>query len=84
MGDAVSSRTAPRLEIKIIGTADIAQVDIVKNNTYVHQLKPNQREVSLSYVDAAFGEGESYYYVRAQQTDGQLVWSSPIWVRKMP
>ena len=84
MGDSVTSRTAPRLEIKILGTAPIAQLDIIKNNTYIHQVKPAQREVSLTYVDAAFGEGESYYYVRAQQTDGQLVWSSPIWVSKTP
>ncbi len=27
MGDAVESRTAPRLEIKILGTAPIAQLD---------------------------------------------------------
>ena len=84
MGDSVTSSTAPRLEIKILGTAPIAQLDIIKNNTYIHQVKPAQREVSLTYVDAAFGEGESYYYVRAQQTDGQLVWSSPIWVSKTP
>lgn len=84
MGDIVASKTAPRLEIKIIGTAPIAQVDIVKNNRYVHQIKPEQREVALTYVDAAFFEGEAYYYVRAQQTDGQLVWSSPIWVRRKP
>ena len=82
MGDAVESRTAPRLEIRILGTAPIAQLNIIKNNTYVHQIKPGQPDVSLSYVDAAFGDGESYYYVRAQQTDGQLVWSSPIWVRR--
>ncbi len=82
MGDAVESRTAPRLEIRILGTAPIAQLDIIKNNAYVHQIKPGQQDVSLSYVDAAFGDGESYYYVRAQQTDGQLVWSSPIWVRR--
>lgn len=84
MGDAVSSRTAPRLEIRILGTAPVAEVEIVKNNVYVHKAMPGGREVSLSYVDAAFGEGESYYYVRARQTDGQLVWSSPIWVRKTP
>ncbi len=84
MGDAISSSSAPRLEIRIIGTAPVAQVDIVKNNSYVHQIKPNQREVALTYVDSAFADGESYYYVRARQADGQLVWSSPIWVRKLP
>jgi hypothetical protein len=82
MGDIVASRTAPRLEVKILGTAPIAQVDVVKSNKYVYQLKPGTKEAGFSYVDSDFGSGESYYYVRAQQADGQLVWSSPIWVRK--
>jgi len=84
MGDAGESRTPPRLEIKLIGTAPIAEVEIIKTNTYVHKVSPGTTEVTLSYTDAAFADGESYYYVRARQTDGQLVWSSPIWIKRIP
>jgi hypothetical protein len=33
-------------------------------------------------VDNSAGSGESYYYVRVEQADGQLAWSSPIWTRR--
>ena len=81
MGDAVKSDAPPKLVVKILGTAPVKQVDVVKNNTYIHKLNPNQKEVSFEYVDDAVKAGESYYYIRAEQTDGQLVWSSPIWIR---
>jgi hypothetical protein len=87
LGDIADSSSAPRLVVKILGTATIKQIDVVKNNEYVHQLKPGTKEVSFTFTDAAFGEGptpdkSNYYYVRAEQEDGELVWSSPIWVKK--
>ena len=81
MGDIVNSSHKPKLIAKIIGTAPIKHVDVIKNNTYVHKLDPNRQDVTFEYVDEAAQPGESYYYVRAVQTDGQVVWSSPIWVR---
>ncbi|MBK5292722.1 MAG: hypothetical protein JJE04_13715 [Acidobacteriia bacterium] len=83
MGDIVNVTEAPKLQVRILGTAPIRQVDIIRNNTYVHKLTPNQADVKFEYLDAASTAGEAYYYVRAEQTDGQLVWSSPIWVRRM-
>jgi len=73
--------------VKIVGTAKIKQIDVVKNNEYVHQVKPGSKEASFTFADAAFGEGPTpdktnYYYVRAEQEDGELVWSSPIGVKK--
>ncbi len=80
MGDSGTSSSPPRLIVKIIGTAPIKQVDVIKNNKYVHQVSPKRREESFEYVDSSFGEGDNYYYIRVEQTDGQLAWSSPIWV----
>ena len=64
-----------------MGTAPIKEVDVIRSNQYVHKLSPNQRDVKFEYLDAAPSAGEIYYYVRAEQTDGQLVWSSPIWIK---
>jgi hypothetical protein len=55
---------------------------VIKNNTYIHKVNPNQKETALEYVDNSASAGESYYYVRVEQTDGQLAWSSPIWTRR--
>jgi hypothetical protein len=84
MGDVTEADSPPRLLVRIVGTAAIAQIDVIKNNKYVHQLKPLQNDVSFEYLDNAIETGESYYYVRAEQTDGQLAWSSPIWVKYRP
>ena len=82
MGDIVGSKQNPRLVAHIIGTAPIKEVDVVRSNQYIHKLNPNKQDVSFEYLDAAAPSGESYYYVRAEQSDGQLVWSSPIWIKR--
>jgi len=81
MGDIMESATPPKLVVKITGTAPIKQIDVIKNNQYVHQIKPESSRVeSFEYLDNAAVAGQSYYYIRAEQLDGQLAWSSPIWV----
>ena len=80
MGDIVRTAERPRFRIHIDGTARLAQVDVIKNNTYVFQHKPDSDAVTFEYRDAAPSPGESYYYVRVQQIDGHVGWSSPIWV----
>lgn len=87
MGDIAASSTNPRLKVKIVGTANIRQIDVVKNNQYVHKLTPGTREASFTFADTAFADGPTpdgtnYYYIRAEQVDGEMVWSSPIWVKK--
>jgi hypothetical protein len=36
--------------------------------------------VNFEYVDREAPPGEHWYYVRIEQSDGELAWSSPIWV----
>jgi len=40
--------------------------------------------VKFSYTDENPREGENYYYVRVTQLNGQMAWSSPIWMRYRP
>ena len=81
MGDITSTAGQPRLVVKVLGTAPIKEIHVIKNNTYVHKVSPGTKDASFEYVDRSFGPGENYYYVRAEQVDGQLAWSSPIWVK---
>jgi len=84
MGDIIEAAAPPKFSVRIVGTAPIAQIDVIKNNQYVHQLKPQKNDVTFEYLDNSIERGESYYYVRIEQSDGQLAWSSPIWVRYRP
>ncbi len=80
MGDEFTTNQRPRLKIHIRGTAEIAKVDVIKNNTYVYTVDPQGSTVDLEYEDLKAEPGVSYYYVRVQQEDGQIAWGSPMWV----
>lgn len=80
MGDALKTSSAPTLKFKIAGTDVIAKVDIVKDETFVYHAEPNQQTVEFTFRDSNVSKRESYYYVRIQQRDRNLAWSSPIWV----
>lgn len=79
-GDITESAAAPRLRVRVIGTAAIKRIDVVRNGSYVHLVEPGRQDVAFEFTDASPVAGESYYYVRAEQVDGQLAWSSPVWV----
>ncbi|MDE0105504.1 MAG: DUF3604 domain-containing protein [Bryobacterales bacterium] len=80
MGDIIDSDRPPRLTVRVIGTDRIKQFVIVKNEQIVYTSHPNQEQYSFEYTDRNFEAGSNYYYIRALQNDGQVAWSSPIWV----
>jgi hypothetical protein len=81
MGDAFSSSSAPELSVKLIGTAPFAKVVVVKDGKYVYSTQPNSKNVDFRWRDYAPQAGKtSYYYVRGEQENGELVWASPFWI----
>ena len=81
MGDAFSSSSRPALQVNLTGTANFAKVYVVKDNKYVYSINPNTANVSFSWVDNTPAPGKtSYYYVRGEQQDGNIVWVSPMWI----
>ena len=80
MGDIIDSDEAPILNIHVVGTDRIKQLVIVKNQEIIYTRHPNADEITMRYRDEDFEAGANYYYVRVLQNDGQVAWSSPIWV----
>jgi hypothetical protein len=83
MGDEV--RTAkPGLDVVVLGTGVIDRVDVIRNNEVVHTVRPPKDgdEAKFRWDDPAPVKGDraSWYYVRVVQKDGQMAWSSPLWV----
>ena len=68
--------------MRAIGTGAIKQIDLIKNQKFVYTTRPGTKEASFEFTDQELVRGESWYYVRVLQEDGQLAWSSPIWVTK--
>jgi hypothetical protein len=80
MGDEFKTKAAPTLEIKVIGTKPIAKIDILKDSEVVDTLRPAQVSHQSTWTDPKPDRGVHYYYIRAEQTDGQLAWASPLWI----
>ena len=81
MGDAFSTTSLPELHVKFVGTKPIAKVHVVKDNKYVYTVEPKTIKVNFSWKDTAPQSGKtSYYYVRGEQEDGEIVWASPMWI----
>jgi len=81
MGDEFSLSGPPSLTVKLIGTASFARVTVVKDGRDAYVIEPKAKEVDFTWRDDAAQAGKtSYYYVRGEQSDGQLVWASPMWI----
>jgi hypothetical protein len=81
MGDQFESTELPTLQVKLVGTAPFAKVHVIKDNQYVYSVEPKQANVEFSWRDSKAEPGkQSYYYVRGEQQDGEIVWVSPMWI----
>ncbi len=81
MGDIFSTAAPPELRVKLAGTAPFAKVHVIKDNKYAYSIEPKQAAVEFSWRDNTPQAGKmSYYYVRGEQADGEIVWASPLWI----
>jgi len=80
MGDEFKTTKAPALKLTIIGTKTLAGINILKDSAVVETIKPGKQEYRGDWTDPKPEEGVHYYYVRVQQSDGQLAWGSPMWI----
>ena len=79
MGDVIKA-TKRKINIYAIGTDKIKEVILVKDEEQISLKHSGNKELHLEWTDMNISEDESSYYVRIMQEDGQLAWSSPIWV----
>ena len=84
MGEVFETDKNPVLTFLLAGTAPIKRVTLIRNEKDHHVIEPNGATVSENWTDAAPLEGENRYYLRIEQNDGNMAWSSPIWVTVKP
>jgi hypothetical protein len=81
MGDIFSTDSVPAIQVHLVGTTPFKRVVIVKDNEYVYSKEPGAAQVDFTWRDEAARRGkESYYYVRGEQENGEIVWVSPMWI----
>ena len=85
MGDEFSTSRKPSFSVRLAGTKPFAEIVIIKDDEIVHTAKSDTKEVEFDWTDPSPKAGEtSYYYVRGKQTDDELVWASPMWIKYAP
>jgi hypothetical protein len=82
MGDEFSTPDPPTLKIKLRGTSKFAKVTIIRDGKFVYSTSPLTQEVEFAWRDNQPNKDKtSYYYVRGEQDNGELVWASPLWIQ---
>lgn len=84
MGEEYSISTPdshPEISVKVRGTAKIDKIAVVKNSRTIHTHRGKGSFESFRWTDEEIAKAENHYYIRVTQTDGQMAWSSPIWVK---
>jgi hypothetical protein len=80
MGEEFATEEAPSLQFRVVGAKPLEQIDILKDSEVVATLKPGKQEHKETWADPQPTKGTHYYYIRVQQSDGELAWASPIWI----
>jgi hypothetical protein len=92
LGDHPEMESKRALRVEIHGTDRIRSIEIVRNNREVHVVEPDAPDAAFTWTDrekigevnlpkAPFSSGPfTFYYIRITQEDGEMAWSSPIWM----
>jgi hypothetical protein len=81
MGEEFETPEPPAISVKLWGREKFSKVQIIRNGEYVYSASPETKNVDFVWKDNAPEKGKtSYYYVRGEQADGELVWVSPMWI----
>ncbi len=81
LGTEIAVTGKPVLKLKIDGTAALKRVTLVRNEKNHQQWEPNAKTFEQSFTDESPIAGENRYYLRIEQSDGNMAWSSPVWVQ---
>ena len=84
MGSILAAAGKPQLSLAVNGTAHLQRVTLVRNESNLKIWTPNQRQFTTTFTDADPLPGENRYYLRIEQADGNMAWSSPVWVTVKP
>jgi hypothetical protein len=68
------------IEVKATCPNDVAKVSICRGGEWINAQTPTSRAFDVRLVDEHPPAGAKWYYVRVEQTDGEIAWSSPVWL----
>lgn len=83
MGEEFATSGKPRIVGFVEAIKPLNNLVVFRNDTVVFEKKHiRSLLITIDFVDESFSE-DSYYYLRVIQEDGEIAWSSPIWVNRL-
>ncbi|MBL7223075.1 MAG: CehA/McbA family metallohydrolase [Candidatus Brocadiae bacterium] len=84
MGEEIAVKATEPIVVnaRAIGANDVEAIELCRSNQFIYTKPIEGREADFTFRDLKPLEGKSYYYVRVRQKDGELAWSSPVWVTR--
>jgi DNA/RNA endonuclease YhcR with UshA esterase domain len=80
VGEAFTSAADTlHFSITVAAENDFITIQLLRNGAQIAYVSPGTNSYTWTPTDRPLA-GSNYYFVRAQQTDGDYMWSSPIWV----
>jgi len=80
MGASLAAHGPVTITLRIVGTAPVQRVDLIRGDRRLKRWEPGTT-VFQAELDDLPTCGETYYYIRVEQEDGEMLWSSPVWVK---
>jgi hypothetical protein len=80
MGDEFQMSKPLPIRVKVRAPRSLVKVDIIKDSSVIYSVVPGTPTAEFEYTDKGEVKGRHYYYVRVQQDNQMLAWSSPMFI----
>lgn len=80
MGAELPPAAEREIQVRVQGTDAVERIEVVRNNAAAHCWTPAADCSDAVWRDLRGPHERDCYYVRVTQHDGNMAWSSPIWV----
>jgi hypothetical protein len=80
IGQEVSLSKPPRIRVEVMSPLDVQWLQIVRNNETILTYGGEGFHTRFTHTDEGLKSGRYWYYLRVITEDGNMAWTSPIWV----
>ena len=75
-------KSTRKFQVVAAGVDIIDKIQIIKNSKEIHTEKGESKFLRFIFEDDQPIQNTDYYYIRVSQKNGEMAWSSPIWVSR--
>ncbi len=80
MGETLTLDAYPTLSFQVLGTSTLDYVYLLRDGEIIYASGGDGKNAKGDYLDTDVKDGNHYYTLRVVQKDGEMAWSSPVWV----